>query len=214
MAMIPLSRDVFYPESDGKPMAETEEHQEEMIYLVEALKTHFRAASDVYVGSNMFLYYVEGNPRRVVAPDLFVVRGVPKLPKRRVYKLWQEGKPPCLIVEVTSDSTRDEDLVTKRECYERMRVEEYVLFDPFGDYLEPRLQGHRLVKGRYQQAPLEPDGALLSQTTGLLFRVEGERLRLFDTATGQPFLRNEETLDRLRTLEEGNARLRRELERR
>lgn len=55
------------------------------------MRDHFRDAADVYVGANQFLYYVEGDPRRVVAPDLFVVRGVPKLPARGTYKLWKEG---------------------------------------------------------------------------------------------------------------------------
>jgi hypothetical protein len=199
MAMIPLSRDVFYPESDGKPMAETPWHLEEMFYLFGGVRDHFRDVADVYVGANQFLYYIEGDPRRVVAPDLFVVRGVPKVPARGTYKLWKEGQPPCLVVEVTSDSTRDEDLKTKRECYERMGVEEYFLFDPFGDYLNPRLQGYKLVNGRYQQAPLEEDGSLLSRTTELLFRVEGERLRLIETATGQPILRDQEIRELLRT---------------
>ncbi len=199
MATIPLSRDVYYPESDGKPMAETPWHLEEMFYLFGAVRDHFRAAADVYVGANQFLYYAEGDPRRVVAPDLFVVRGVPKLPPRGTYKLWQEGRSPCLVVEVTSDSTRDEDLKTKRECYERMGVDEYVLFDPFGDYLKPRLQGYRLVNGRYQQAPPEEDGSLLSQTTEILFQREGERLRLIETATGQAILRDEEIRELLRT---------------
>lgn len=192
MAMIPLSRDVFYPESDGKPMAETPWHLKEMLYLLEGMEDHFRDAADVHVGANQFLYYIEGDPRRVVAPDLFVVRGVPKLPPRGTYKLWKEGRPPCLVVEVSSDSTRDEDLKTKRECYERMGVDEYFLFDPFGDYLDPRLQGYRLVNGRYQQAPQEEDHSLLSRTTELLFRIEGERLRLIETTTGQPILRDEE----------------------
>jgi len=199
MAMIPLSRDVFYPESDGKPMAETPWHLEEMFYLFGGVKDHFRDAADVYVGANQFLYYVEGDPRRVVAPDLFVVRGVPKLPARGTYKLWKEGRPPCLVVEVTSASTRDEDLKTKRECYERLGVDEYFLFDPFGDYLNPRLQGYRLVKGRYQQAPLEADGSLLSRTTEILFRIEGERLRLVEAATGQAILRDEEIRELVRT---------------
>jgi len=39
----------------------------------------------------MFLFYRKGEPRGVVAPDGFVVKGVPKLPggvQRRKYMLW------------------------------------------------------------------------------------------------------------------------------
>ncbi len=61
-----------------------------------------------------------------------------------------------------------------------------MLFDPYGDYLRPRLQGYRLEEGRYQPIPLAEDGTLLSRTTGLIFRPEGRRLRLVDAVTGKP----------------------------
>src|SRR5262249_38050197 len=63
---------------------------------------------------------------------------------------------------------------------------EYVLFDPYGEYLKPRLQGNRLEGGCYQPIPLAEDGTLLSRTTGLIFRPEGRRLRLVDAVTGEP----------------------------
>src|SRR5574341_1298097 len=73
---------IHYPESDGKPVAETEVHLQCLFDVREALRAFFRPVADVYVGANMLLYYVEGNPRRSVAPDVFVVRGVPKHQRR------------------------------------------------------------------------------------------------------------------------------------
>jgi len=108
------------------------------------------------------------------------------------YLLWEEGKPPSLLVEVTSKSTRREDEVKKKALYERIGVEEYVLFDPKDEYLKPRLQGFRLVRGLFRPIRLERDGALLSRTTGLTFRPEGERLRLVDIASGEPMLWSDE----------------------
>ena len=219
MTAIPFQREIVYPESDGQPMAESDLHRKEMTYLIEALTEHFRPAADVYVAGNLFLYYKKGDPRSVVAPDLFVVKGVAK-GNRKVYKLWEEHRPPCFVVEVTSDTTRDEDLSDKRAVYEQLLgVEEYFLFDPLGDYLDPRLQGHRLVNGRYRPAPLEADGSLISRTTGVTLRIEGEHLRLNETSSGTPLLRDEEYASRLlqaearaSALEHENARLRAELE--
>ncbi|HEY0511920.1 MAG TPA: Uma2 family endonuclease [Thermoanaerobaculia bacterium] len=205
MTAIPLRRDVHYPESDGKPMGETEIHIREIIYLFEALAERLRETPEVYIGADMFLYYVQGVPKAVVVPDVFVAKGVPR-GERRTYKLWEEGQPPCLVVEVTSDGTRHEDLSQKKDLYERLGVEEYVLYDPLQDYLRPPLQGFRLTGGRYQPIPAGPDGALLSQTTGVVFRIEETGLRLIDTATGRPLLRNEEVRDEL-------ARLRAEIDR-
>ncbi|HEY7213132.1 MAG TPA: Uma2 family endonuclease [Thermoanaerobaculia bacterium] len=212
MTAIPLQRDFHYPESDGKPMAETDLHRDEMVDLIKALDRRYRDAPDVYVSGNLFLYYVKGDPRAVVAPDVFLVKGVPKR-KRRIYKLWEEGQPPLLVIELTSDSSQDEDLTKKKACYERLGVEEYFLHDPYQDYLDPSLQGFRLVKGRYQRIAPQTDGSLQSLTTGLLLRTEGKRLRLVDAATEEPLLWSEELDAQLEQEREARKILEQELER-
>jgi len=212
MTAIPLQRDVYYPDSDGKPMAETDLHREEMYDLIKALDRRYREAPDVYVSGNLFLYYVKGDPRAVVAPDVFLVKGVPKK-SRRVYKLWEEGRPPSLVIELTSDSSRDEDLSKKKSCYERLGVEEYFLHDPYQDYLDPPLQGFRLVNGRYQRIPPEADGSLRSLATGLLLRTEGKKLRLVDAATGKPLAWSEELDAQLEQEKASRSALEQELDR-
>ena len=221
MAAIPLHRDIHYPESDGEPMAETEIHLDVTIDLIQGLRRRYRDAPDVYVVGDMFLYYAQGDPRSVVSPDVFLVRGVPKTPRRRTYKLWEEGKAPSLVIEVTSDSTRDEDVRKKKEIYEGLGIEEYFLFDPLGDYLKPRLQGYRLEGGRYQRIPADRDGALRSRVTGLILRPEEAGLRLVDAGTGESIPWEGELDDRVREAEKRAnaaeaelARLRRELDRR
>jgi Uma2 family endonuclease len=191
MSAIPFRRDVEYPDSDGQPMAETDIHRDEMHDLIKALQRRYQDVPDVYVSGSLFLYYVQGDPRAVVAPDVFLVKGVEKK-RRRTYKLWEEGRPPSLVIELTSDSTQDEDLSKKKLCYERLGVEEYFLHDPYQDYLDPSLQGFRLVNGRYRRIAAEPDGSLRSLTTGLLLRTEGKRLRLVDAAMGEPLPWGEE----------------------
>jgi Uma2 family endonuclease len=210
MAAIPLQRDVHYPESDGEPMAETEIHLDVTIDLIQGLRRRYRDVPDVYVVGDMFLYYVQGDPRSVVSPDVFLVKGVPKTPRRRIYKLWEEGEAPSLVIEVTSDSTSDEDTGKKKAIYERLGVEEYFLFDPLGDYLKPPLQGYRLVEGRYRPVPAEPDGSLRSLVTDLILRSEADsRLRLVAAGTGEPILTDSEIADRLEAAEAELARLRR-----
>lgn len=219
MAAIPLQREIHYPESDGTPMAETDLHRNEMFDLITALDRRYRDEPDVYVTGNLFFYYVQGDPRAVVAPDVFLVKGVEKR-TRETYKLWEEGRVPSLVIELTSDSSQDVDLPKKKPCYERLGIEEYFLHDPYQDYLDPSLQGFRLVNGRYQPIVPEPDGSLRSLTTGLLLRTEGKRLRLVDAATDEPLLWGEERdaeLDKeraaRRALEEELEKLRRELDR-
>jgi Uma2 family endonuclease len=211
MTAIPLQRNIYYPESDGQPMAETDLHREEMVDLIHALKRRYQDVPDVYVTGNLFFYYLQGDPRSVVAPDVFLARGVAKRP-RSIYKLWDEGKVPSLVIELTSASTRDEDLSKKKLCYERLGVEEYFLHDPYQDYLDPPLQGFRLMNGRYRPIEPEADGSLRSVTTGLLLRTEGKRLRLVDALSGERLLTDDEARqaaeDRVVVLERELNRLR------
>src|SRR3954453_21772752 len=110
MTAIPLRYDeIFYPESDGQPMGETELHRDEIVYLIEAFRERFEMETDVHVSGNLFFYYRQGDPKSVVCPDVMVIPGIPP-GQRRIYKLWEEEKVPCLVVEVTSDSTIQEDL--------------------------------------------------------------------------------------------------------
>ncbi|WP_235526455.1 hypothetical protein [Nostoc piscinale] len=73
-----LKTEIFYPDSDGKPMAESDPARDYLIYAVEALDIYFQARSDIYVSGNLFIYYKQGIPSAVIAPDVFVVFGVEK----------------------------------------------------------------------------------------------------------------------------------------
>jgi len=200
---------VYYPESDGEPMAETDTHRRQMTYLLDALADHFRDDPNVYVAGNLFLYYQEGDPTRVVAPDVFVVKGVPRH-DRRIYQLWEEEKGPDVVFELTSRSTRQDDLGAKKGIYEMLGVEEYFIFDPLGEYLEPRLVGFRLAEWGYRRMAEEP---LVSQVLGLELRVEGEVLRLVDPATGGKLLTSLEAQEVRRQAEAEVERLQAELAR-
>ncbi len=184
--LAPAGAAVVYPESDGQPVAETDVHRQLMFALIGMLQAFFRDDPHVYISGNLFVYYQEGDPRRVVAPDVFVVPGIPNR-QRRIYKLWEEGVPPAVVFELTSRSTRREDLRSKYDLYERLGVREYFLFDPLSEYLRPACRGYRLHQDRYR--PLSPgeDGSLWSEVLGLALHARGEQLRLYDPA-GQRWL--------------------------
>src|SRR5581483_8071383 len=154
MATVPSvtrSWDNGYPTSDGKPMAETEWHRDLLASLIEMLRWFYRASLRVHVSGNLLIFYDRRNKRRHVSPDVFVVRGIPNRPRPN-YLVWEEGKGPDIVIELTSASTRQEDLETKFTLYQdTLRVKEYFLFDPLGDYLDPQLQGYRLRQGTYRE---------------------------------------------------------------
>ena len=173
-----------YPTGDGKPLAETPIHRDNLFAAVEILDRFFVNDPMVYVSGNMFVYYEKGNRRKHVSPDVFVALGVPKDKPRDAYFVWKEPHGPDVVIELTSKSTRDEDLEEKMSIYQnRIPVPEYFLFDPKAEYLDPPLQGHRLRDGKY--TPIEMiDGRLPSDLLGLHLERDGEWLRFHDPATG------------------------------
>jgi len=179
-----IDEQLDYPDSDGKPMGETPVHRDNLSYLVDMLRDWYKTDPMVYVSGNMFLYYEPGNRTRALVPDVFMAKGIPKetTPRRRVYLAWREGKMPDIVIELTSKSSQDEDMDDKFWLYrDRLKIPEYIVFDPLGEYLEPQLQGWSLQDGEYVPLPTQ-DGRLVSEVLGLHLETEGDYLRLFDPA--------------------------------
>lgn len=167
-----LGSNLDYPTTDHRPMAETDLHRDMMFDAIEALKTYY-AGQPVYVTGNLLVFYEPGNKRRHISPDCMVVKGIVPVSHPN-YLIWEEGKSADVVIEITSRTTRNEDLKKKYDIYRTiMRVHEYFLFDPTGDYLSPRLQGHRLMDDQF--VPIEPTGGrLFSEELGLF--LEGQEI--------------------------------------
>jgi len=203
---------VVYPTRDGRPMGETDKHRELMAYLIAALKTYFADQPNIYVSGNNFVFWEEGNPKARISPDTYVVFGA-EMRLRDSYMAWKEGGLlPNVVFEVTSRKTQREDVETKLPLYEQtLRTSEYFLFDPTGDYLRPRLQGYRLINGRYVRLELIND-RLHSEKLGLDLVQEGETLRLYDPTKGEFLLTALELARRAAADEAEIAQLRAEIE--
>src|SRR5262249_55509835 len=128
MSIIPrpiVPRKNDYPTSDGKPMAETDRHRLLMEDLIRTLDRFYRDQKRIYVTGNLLLFYEKGDKRKHLSPDVMVVKGVPKR-ERLNYLVWQEGKAPQFVIELTSSSTRREDTRKKYDLYrDTLKVKEY-----------------------------------------------------------------------------------------
>jgi Uma2 family endonuclease len=192
---VPTQRRNDYPTSDGRPMGETDLHRKLMASLIELLENWFARDPMVYVSGNLLVFYEPGNRRRHLSPDVFVVKGVPNH-IRDNYLIWEEGRGPDVVIELTSASTRTEDVDEKMGLYrDVLRVPEYFLFDPRGEYLEPDFQGYRLSGSDYVAIEAVAN-RLPSECLGLHLERRGQGLRLFDPATGQYLPSQEEQTQR------------------
>ena len=205
---VPTHTENIYPESDGKPLAETERHLRQIIRTLDLLETHFADIPDVYIWSNMMMYYEKGPPAKSVKPDIFVSFGIGRQ-ERRLYKVWEEEKAPDFIMEFASKSTYETDLGGKKSIYAAMGVREYFLYDPYRLYLPFPLIGFRLVGSGYVAIPALADGRVLSETLGLAFVLVDAGVGIDDAVTGQ---RLQTKAERLQTEAEQEAAARRRAE--
>ena len=194
-------------------MAETELHWQVMVDAVETMRDYFAADPMVHVGGNLLLFYEEGNRRRHVAPDAFMVRGSPSSHSAITTSLGGR-KAPDVVIEITSKTTKREDQTKKRVLYrDVLKIPEYFQFDPTEDYLKPSLQGVRRIGDDYVPI-VTVNGRLPSIILGLHLERSGQELRLWDPAQGSWLLTRQEQRDQDGSAPTGAAARRRAAEQR
>ena len=195
---------IVYPETDGMPLPDGETQAPVYRRVVGTIQVHFRDVPGVRVNGNTFIYYVEGNPRRSVSPDCYVVFGLSEEAERSLslegnntYLLWEVGKAPDFVLEIGSESTANVDTGRKRDLYAELGVREYWRYDPTGGefYGEP-LVGERLADGEYLPLAMrhESGGRVWghSDTLNLDLWWEDGDLRFWDPVSESWLLNHEE----------------------
>jgi Uma2 family endonuclease len=216
---IPLTpEDLLDPEL-GDEVTQSGPHFNFLLLLANLLRGHYESRDDVLVAGDMkILWGIPGlaNP----APDIAVIPGVRLKddPSRGSFDVAKERARPCLIIEVVSaldSEVRRNDYEKKVEIYRRAGLPEYLILDPPTAATKGLLllTGYRLAKdGRYRRIEPDPEGRLLSETTGLRFGVEEDgKTLLILNAEGERLAHPAE--ERARAAEAEVARLRAELER-
>ena len=185
----PFIEEINYPSYDGLPMADNTDQAFDMSSAYHTLLDFFWERNDVFVATNLLVYYREGDNTTRVTPDVMVAFGRPS-GYRGSYKVWEEGNhPPDWVLEVASEGTVDVDVNEKPDIYGGIGVPEYWQYDPTGGLLNPRLQGWRLNGLKYTELPQVPvagaEIAIYSEVLGLRLEFDGEELRFWDPVEEQ-----------------------------
>ena len=144
------------PEEPGLP---DEFHRWQADILCDTCCPPHYPANEVFVASDLNLYYDSNHLNWYKRPDWFVVLGISRLYQeqelRWSYVIWQEKVSPLVAVELLSPGTEDEDLgltessltqpPTKWEVYEQiLKIPYYIVFSRYTDNLRIfRLRGNR-----------------------------------------------------------------------
>jgi Uma2 family endonuclease len=149
--------DLFYPESDGKPLADNTLQFEFITKIQGGIDTLLADDPNVFVAGDLFWYPVEGSLTNQ-APDVMVAFGRPK-GHRRSYKQWQEGDiAPQVVFEILSHSNTRKEMRSKLAFYERYGVEEYYEYDPYNNRLKGWIRSSKEVANRPLQEIIELEG--------------------------------------------------------
>ncbi|MBV9279397.1 MAG: Uma2 family endonuclease, partial [Chloroflexi bacterium] len=158
-------------------------------------------------------YPIPGDPRtQQLAPDVLAARV--DLHPRSCYRLEEEGAAPAFVLEVISQESRRRDTLDKRRAYDAMGVQEYLLFDPVGGLLSPRMQGYRREGERFVRWEPDGQGRLWSEVLGAWLTVVGDDLRLerrdgtLEPSPAEEALARERAEEEVRRLADELSRLR------
>jgi Uma2 family endonuclease len=175
---------IVYPESDGKPLAESTKQLRWIITLYGNLAAMYLDRDDVFVAGDNFWYPVEGRPDICTAPDVYVAFGRPK-GDRGSYKQWVEGNVPLTVVfEVLSPGNTVPEMADKLAFYDEHGVEEYYIYDPEKNHLMAHVRkGNALVRVRPLTGFVSPRLGIWFELTDpemTVYRPDGERFLTFE----------------------------------
>jgi colicin import membrane protein len=184
--MVPLTlQDVLHPQ-EGDQVVENSRHERHRRHFQDVIERRL-ARQPTRLSLSDCLVDWDREDLRPHCPDLIVLERHEPWP----WASWStlhvraEGARPLLIIEIVSPTTRNNDVVIKVEHYHRAGVPLYVILDEEEEEGPLRLLGYRYAPQAY--VPFLPDeqGRLPLEPLGLYLTVLGDRVAIFDAATGQ-----------------------------
>ena len=179
---------------DPEPIEDAMQQEPTNTKIRDLIRTFFPDRPDVLVVGEGYLAWDRANRNSRLVPDCIVAFGVnaERIRGRNGYCIWEVGKPPDVVMEVASPTTKDKDLTEKRDRYASLGIGEYWRFDPTGGalYGEPII-GERLVNGEYRRCEtrVDPDGIFWGNSRALginlMWDGGGERFITQDPETGE-----------------------------
>jgi Uma2 family endonuclease len=121
-------------------------------------------------------------------PDVSVFKDL-RGPKKKwqTFSVGKEKVKPVLVIEIADSSTRQYDLKIRIDEYYRAGVPWYAIVDTYvrHDVRVVQIIGYRSGPTRYETLALDKRGRLLIEPLGLLLGAWRDRVRLWDTSTGE-----------------------------
>ncbi len=187
---------------DDEELGQSIFHQMAIEYLFLILRWLFRE-KQFGITTNVNFYVTDDPLEPGISPDVAVVAGLKDSERQPdepySYYVGQDGPPPTVVFEMSSEKTWQQDLLEKPARYAQMGIKEYFAFDPHergvwtkGWRKQGRLLGWRLkTAGEYEELTKNEQGWLWSKELDSWLVVDGQYLRLYQSS-GERRLTGEE----------------------
>ncbi len=188
---------VVYPCSDGEPMSDNTRQYEWIVRFKGGVEAH---CPDAFVAGNVLWYYVQGDPKQRIGPDVLVAFGRPR-GHRGSYLTWEEGGViPQVILEVWSPGNKWPERARKLTLYDKLGVEEFITYDPEDNefVVHERNANGALVE-------IDATNGWVSPRMGIRFQPAETTLDVFGP-DGKPLRFYQELVDDARKAEEDRAK--------
>ena len=190
---VPLTlEDVLFPET-GDFIVQTDLHDEDVHYLKNVFKSRLVGKPRTTVLSDCGVdWNLPG--LKPLCPDVAVFFDIDRHGDVAVLDVAAEGAEPALVAEVTSPSTRVNDVERKFDFYYQAGVPIYVIADVIreeNDNRQVNLMGYRHTPAGYQKMPVDARGYIWLEPVGLWLGVKRDpvfgcdRLACYDPETGE-----------------------------
>jgi Putative restriction endonuclease len=189
---VPLTpEDVLHPE-EGDFIVQTDAHNCDRGYLQGAFKVRLKDDPTSVVLADCGVDWNIPNVRPL-CPDIAVFVNVKRHIDWNIFNVAAEGARPALVVEVTSRSTRKNDLGVKVDYYHRARVPLYLIADAVGRGDERRVELilYRYTRRGFRRVAPDENGRVYLEPVKLCVGVARdllagyERLACYDPETGE-----------------------------
>jgi Uma2 family endonuclease len=191
MELVPLTlEDALHPE-DGDHIVHSDSHDDDLKYLKSVFKSLLADDPQAVVlsdcGVDLNLPGV-----RPICPDIAIFFDVRARRDWKVFDIEAEHARSALVVEVTSESTRSNDVVVKFDYYHRAAIPTYVIADARIESEHVRrleLIAYRYTSKRYERVAPSADGRIWLDAVGVWLGISQDsatgfdRIACFDPAT-------------------------------
>jgi colicin import membrane protein len=182
LEQLPLSlEDALHPE-DGDHIVHSDAHDDDLSYLKYVFKSLLERDSRAVVLSDCGVdWNLPGI--RPLCPDLAVFLGVKVRRDWTIFDVEAEHAEPALVIEVTSPSTRSNDVETKFDYYHRAGVPLYVIADAHKEtetYRRLEVIAYRHTAKSYEKIDADAHGRIWLEALGVWLGISQNPITGFD----------------------------------